>query len=79
MVQVHILLYYYVGSVFSISLHPSGELACSGGEDDKARVWKVTDGTTSFVCEGNIFFFFWKLHTSLRHVSVQLKACKSME
>lgn len=39
--------------MFSISLHPSGELACSGGEDDKARVWKVADGTTLFVCEGN--------------------------
>ena len=42
-----------IGSVFSISLHPSGELACSGGEDDKARVWKVADGSTLFLCEGN--------------------------
>lgn len=38
--------------MFSVSVHPSGEVACSGGEDDKARVWKVTDGTTLFVCEG---------------------------
>ena len=38
--------------MFSVSVHPSGEVACSGGEDDKARVWKVADGTTLFVCEG---------------------------
>ena len=42
----------FAGSVFSVSLHPSGELACSGGEDDKACVWRVKDGTTVFVCQG---------------------------
>ena len=42
--------------MFSVSVHPSGEVACSGGEDDKARVWKVTDETTLFVCEGKYYY-----------------------
>lgn len=46
------LLSYCAGAVFSVSLHPSGELACSGGEDDKAFVWRVTDGTVVFECQG---------------------------
>ena len=40
------------GSVFSVSLHPSCELACSGGEDDKAFVWRVADGAVVFECQG---------------------------
>jgi len=41
------------GSVFSVSLHPSSELACSGGEDDKAFIWRVSDGSVVCECGGN--------------------------
>ena len=41
-----------LGSVFSVSVQPSGELACSGGEDDKAYVWKVSNGSILFECGG---------------------------
>ena len=43
---------YCAGSVFSVSLHPSGELACSGGEDDKAHLWNVAGGTSLFTFHG---------------------------
>ena len=52
--------------MFYVSVHPSGEVACSGGEDDKARVWKVTDGTTLFMCEGKYYYIFKEMkHTIL--------------
>ena len=53
------------GSVFCVSLHPLGELACSGGEDDKAYVWKVADGTTKFLCEGTSMSNKCMSHSSL--------------
>lgn len=40
------------GSVFSVSVNESGTLACSGGEDDQALVWKVADGSKVFQCQG---------------------------
>ena len=40
------------GAVFSVSLHPSSELVCSGGEDDKAYVWRVGDGVVVRECQG---------------------------
>ena len=40
-------------SVFSVSLDPTGSVAVSGGEDDKAFVWKVADGSVLFECGGH--------------------------
>lgn len=44
----------HAAPVFCVSLDP---LACSygvsGGEDDKAFVWKVSDGKIKFTCEGH--------------------------
>ena len=42
-----------LNSVFSVGLDPSGSLAVSGGEDDKAFVWKVADGSVLFECTGH--------------------------
>merc|ERR1719259_1257284 len=40
-------------SVFSVALDPTGSVAVSGGEDDKAYVWKVADGSVLFECAGH--------------------------
>merc|ERR1719374_387724 len=40
-------------SVFSVALDPTGSIAVSGGEDDKAYVWKVADGSLLFECGGH--------------------------
>ncbi|KAI9024034.1 WD40-repeat-containing domain protein [Hyaloraphidium curvatum] len=42
------------GSVFSVALSPTNEnLACSGGEDDVAWLWKVDSGEDLFQLEGH--------------------------
>ena len=41
-----------LGSVFSVSLHPGNSLACSGGEDDKAFVWRTSDASVLMECTG---------------------------
>ncbi|XP_061707310.1 angio-associated migratory cell protein [Cydia pomonella] len=43
----------HVGSVFCCDLHPSGKLAVTGGEDDKAFVWSVQTGKVVFECTGH--------------------------
>lgn len=44
----------HTGSVFCISLDPvTNNLAITGGEDDKAYVWSVTDGEVLFECTGH--------------------------
>ena len=40
-------------SVFSVALDPTGSIAVSGGEDDKAFVWRVADGSVLFECGGH--------------------------
>eukprot|EP00038_Savillea_parva_P031602 m.88523 g.88523 ORF g.88523 m.88523 type:complete len:424 (+) comp9763_c0_seq2:28-1299(+) len=35
----------HTGAVFSVDVHPNGELAVSGGEDDTAYLWRVADGS----------------------------------
>ena len=40
------------GAVFSVAMNPAGALVCSGGEDDRAYVWKPEDGTILFECKG---------------------------
>ena len=44
----------FTASVFCVSMDP---LTCchavSGGEDDKAFVWKLSDGKIEFTCNGN--------------------------
>lgn len=41
------------GSVFCVSLDPlTNSLAVTGGEDDKAYVWRVSDGEVLFECTG---------------------------
>lgn len=41
-----------LGSVFSVSVDQSGMIACSGGEDDQGLVWKTSDGSVLFQCQG---------------------------
>lgn len=43
----------FPGSVFCVSLDPAtNSLAVTGGEDDKAYVWRVSDGEVLFECTG---------------------------
>lgn len=43
----------HTGSVFTVRLQPgNASLAVSGGEDDKAYVWKTNNGEVLFECEG---------------------------
>ncbi|CDQ82679.1 unnamed protein product [Oncorhynchus mykiss] len=43
----------HTGSVFCVSLDPAtNSLAVTGGEDDKAYVWRVSDGEVLFECTG---------------------------
>ncbi|GBP96067.1 Angio-associated migratory cell protein [Eumeta japonica] len=41
------------GSVFCCDLHPSGKVAVTGGEDDKAYVWNVNTGDIIMECGGH--------------------------
>ncbi|KAJ8403475.1 hypothetical protein AAFF_G00352470 [Aldrovandia affinis] len=42
------------GSVFCVSLDPAtNSLAVTGGEDDKAYVWRINDGEVVFECTGH--------------------------
>lgn len=43
----------HIGSVFCCDLHPSGKLAVTGGEDDKAYVWSVESGQVVMDCVGH--------------------------
>ena len=45
-------------SVFSVALDPTGSVAVSGGEDDKAFVWRVADGSVLFECSGHQVLLF---------------------
>eukprot|EP00064_Thunnus_orientalis_P017645 superscaffoldBa00003807_g17730 len=41
----------HTGSVFCVNLDPAtNTLAVTGGEDDKAYVWRVSDGEVLFEC-----------------------------
>ena len=43
----------HTSSVFSVKLDPvSASLAVTGGEDEKAYVWKTVNGEVLFECEG---------------------------
>jgi WD40 repeat protein len=47
------LLFHFVASVFCVSLDPLNSThALSGAEDDKAFVWKLSDGKVKFTCDG---------------------------
>lgn len=42
-------------SVFCVSLDPkTNALAVTGGEDDKAFVWRLSDGERLFECSGEV-------------------------
>ncbi|XP_023804989.1 angio-associated migratory cell protein [Oryzias latipes] len=44
----------HTGSVFCVSLDPvTNSLAVTGGEDDKAYVWRVSDGEVLLECSGH--------------------------
>lgn len=44
----------HTGSVFCVSLDPAtNSMAVTGGEDDKAFVWRVSDGEVLFECTGH--------------------------
>lgn len=43
-------------SVFSVSIDPvNNSMAVSGGEDDKAYVWRIQGGETLMECRGIVF------------------------
>lgn len=43
------------GSVFCVSLDPAtNSMAVTGGEDDKAYVWRVSDGEVLLECTGEL-------------------------
>ena len=43
----------FSASVFSVSLDPvNNSMAVTGGEDDKAYVWRIQDGETHMECLG---------------------------
>ena len=43
-----------LASVFAVSIDPVNNcLAVSGGEDDKAYVWRIEDGQIQLECHGN--------------------------
>ena len=42
--------------MFSVRLSPDGALAVTGGEDDKAFVWKTVDCSILFVCNGTCLY-----------------------
>lgn len=45
------------GSVFCVSLDPAtNSLAVTGGEDDKAYVWRVSDGEVLLECTGELIY-----------------------
>lgn len=42
-------------SVFCVSIDPkTNTLAVTGGEDDKAFVWRLSDGELLFECSGEV-------------------------
>ena len=57
----------HTGSVFCVNLDPvTASMAVTGGEDDKAFVWKVHDGQVLFECtgkkDGKTLRFMLKIH-----------------
>lgn len=44
----------HAAPVFSVSIHPAGELAVSGGEDDCAFVWRISDGSLVHTLEKHL-------------------------
>ena len=53
-------------SVFSVSIDPvNNSMAVSGGEDDKAYVWRIKDGETLMECRGIIAILYIKIATIL--------------
>lgn len=51
----HAVPLYSEASVFCVSLDPkTNTLAVTGGEDDKAFVWRVSDGELLFECSGEL-------------------------
>lgn len=47
------LFYTVLGSVFTCSVSPRGDLVATGGEDDQAYVWDITSGNVIFTCAGH--------------------------
>ena len=72
--------YYLLGSVFGVQLHPNGELAVSGREDDKAFVWRTTDCSVMFEYTGmctHISVMYQELMSRQRQRrSMKLTACQ---
>lgn len=64
-------------SVFSVSIDPvNNSMAVSGGEDDKAYVWRIQDGETLMECHG-IVFLYLSIVTIL--VLIILRSCLSFK
>ena len=56
-------------SVFSVSVDPvNSSMAVSGGEDDKAYVWRIQDGETHMECLGK-FINSWYTCTVCTYAS----------
>lgn len=53
------------GSVFSVSLSPDSSLACSGGEDDKAFLWRTSDAAVMMEIKGHMHTHVHTIHTHI--------------
>ena len=53
---MHYCYYYYycvfIGPVFAVSIDHTSSLICTGGQDDKGLVWRLSDMKTVFECTG---------------------------
>ncbi len=61
-----------LGSVFCVHVDTKSELAVTGGEDDTAFVWKLSDSSQLLQCTG-------KLHMSLYLIFLSWFGWKSLE
>jgi len=53
-----------------VSIDPkTSSLAVTGGQDDKAYVWKVATGEVVFECTGMLGLFFHYLYTKLYSIT----------
>ena len=50
-------------SIFSVAIDPvNNSMAVSGGEDDKAYVWRIQDGQTLMECHGITFLHIYVIN-----------------
>lgn len=45
-------MFIMVGPVFAVDVNSVSSLVASGGQDDRALVWSLIDGSVAFECNG---------------------------